>query len=143
MSNVCKYRILPEHRLVISSYNGSISEKEIILTKEGVLRDKAFKMEYNILDDFSGVEFEITKESFTRILLWLKENFSWNRKSAVIAQTPAQVASIIRFDALNRESLPMEIKIFNTPQAALLWMGIDRKDVPAIEAALKALHQGS
>jgi hypothetical protein len=141
MSYRSSYRILPELRLVVTRYSGKISEKEIIATKEAVRNDEAFRMEYNILDDFSGTDFNITRESFSNVLTWLKDHFSWERKSAVIANTPSQVANILRFDSLNRDTLPMNIKIFSTFQAALQWIGIDKNENPQIDAILQLLQK--
>lgn len=140
MESKYDYKILPDLSLIVSCYAGKISENEIMSLKESIKSDKDFHMEYNILDDFSDADFNISKESFHRILQWLKDNFAWDRKSAVLTSTPDQVVNIMRFDSLNNNQLPNRIKIFSTLPGALIWIGLSKVDLPEIEAVLKELR---
>jgi hypothetical protein len=97
-------------------------------------------MEYNILDDFTDANFNISKESFHRVLKWLIDNFASDRKSALLTSTPDQVVNIMRFDSMNKDQLPNRIKIFSTLPAALLWIGLSKEDAPEIEVVLKELR---
>lgn len=141
MESKYDYKILPDLRTIVSYYSGIISENEIMSLKESIKSDKAFHMEYNILDDFSNANFNLSKESFHRVLQWLLDNFAWDRKSAVLTSTPDQVVNIMRFDSLNKDQLPNRIKIFSTLPAALLWIGLSREDAPEIEMVLRELRK--
>ena len=134
------YKILPEFRLIISCYSGKISEHEIISLKETIKGDKAYNKEYNILDDFSDTDFNITNDSFTRVLYWLKDNYSADRNSAVLTRTPNQVANIMKFIAQKDVKLPMRIKIFSTLIAALNWVEIPVNQTSEIEKILVELR---
>ena len=140
MESKYDYKILPDLRLIVSCYSGIISENEIMSLKESIKSDKAFHMEYNILDDFTDANFNISKDSFHRVLKWLIDNFAWDRKSALLTSTPDQVVNIMRFDSLNKDQLPNRIKIFSTLPAALLWIGLSIDDAPEIEMVLKKLR---
>ena len=94
-------------------------------------------MEYNILDDFSDTDFNITKESFSRVLYWLRDNYSAERYSAVLTSTPNQVANIMKFKALKDATLPMRIKIFSTLNAALNWVEVPQNNTSDIEKFLE------
>jgi hypothetical protein len=140
MESKYKYKILPEFRLIISCYSGKISENEIISLKETIKGDKAYNKEYNILDDFSDTDFNITNESFTRVLYWLKDNYSADRNSAVLTRTPNQVANIMKFKAQKDARLPMRIKIFSTLLAALNWVEVAVNQTSEIEKILEELR---
>ena len=81
MDHYSTYRILPEHRLIVSLYEGKISEKEIISLKQTIRQDPKFNMAYNTLDDFTGADFYVSKESYKRVFEWLREHYSWERNS--------------------------------------------------------------
>jgi len=140
MESKYNYKILPEYRLIISYYSGKISENEIISLKETIKSDNAYNEEYNVLDDFSGTNFNLTNESFSRVLYWLKDNFSSERNSAVLTGTPNQVANIMKFQALKDVTLPMRIKIFSTLNAALKWVEVPENHTSDIEKLLKELR---
>lgn len=139
MDSKCKYQILTNYKLVIGYYSGKISEHEIISLKETIKKDKAFNIEFNTLDDFTETDFNTTKESFHHVFQWLKNNYSWERKSAVLTHTPEQVANILRFDYLNRDQLPMSIKVFSTLTGALQWIGLTQKDEPEIRTIIEKI----
>lgn len=133
------YRILPDYRLIVSYYSGTISEKEIIALKETIRGDKDFNMGYNTLDDFSDTDFNVSQESYTRIFDWLQVHYSFGRKSAVMTSTPQQVVNITMFNYIQKFQLPMKIKIFSTLQGALNWVNISMKDAPVIKGVLEEL----
>lgn len=134
MSFKCTYRILPEHNLIISSYSGTITENEIISLKQTIKNDPAFQTDYNVLDDFSNAAFNITKESFTKVLHWLQEHFSADRNAAILTSTPNQVVNIMMFKAMEEETLPNRIKIFSTLTAALQWVDLtEEHEIPILE----------
>ena len=139
MDSKYNYKILPEYRLIISRYSGKISENEIISLKETIKSDHAYNKEYNILDDYSDTDFNITKESFSRVLFWLKDNYSGERNSAVLTSTPNQVANIMKFKALKNVTLPMRINIFSTLNAALNWVEVSENHTTDIEKILEEL----
>jgi len=140
MESNYEYKILPDLRVIVSCYSGIISENEIMSLKESIKSDKAFNLDYSILDDFTNANFNMSKESFHRILKWLMDNFAWDRKSAVLTSTPDQVVNFIRFDSLNKDQLPNRIKIFSTLPAALYWIGLSKENAPEIEVVLKELR---
>jgi len=135
------YRILPEYRLVISHYAGNISENEIISLKEAIKHEKNFNIAYNTLDDFSDTDFHVSQESYMRVFLWLQENYSWDRNSAVLTNTPDQVVYITLFNYIQKHKLPMRIKIFSTLHGALQWVDVPIKDAPVINSVIEELKR--
>ena len=107
--------------------------------KESIKSDKDFNMKYNILDDFTGADFTLSKESYNNIFHWLNNCFAYDRKSAVLTNTPKQVANILIFDSLNNNQLPNDIKIFSTLSAALYWIGIPKEHMYEVEAVIEEL----
>lgn len=133
MSGVCYYKIVPELMLVIGKYTGQISENEIISLKDKIMHDKDFNWDYNVLDDFSEADFNLSERGIEIVLHWLQDNFSSPRRSAILTSTPDQVVMITLFKHLEKNQLPMNIKIFSTLSYALQWIGIseDNKQVIA------------
>jgi hypothetical protein len=123
----------------VSSYKGKISEKDIFSLKESVKNDPEFGIDFNVLDDFTESNFNISDESYARALEWLKENFSSKRNSAILTETPEQVVNIVKLKSLNKAILPMDIKIFSTLTAALYWVGLNDSHREEIQAILKDL----
>jgi len=136
MSGVCNYKILPEFTLVIGRYAGRISENDIISLKDKILHDKDFNREYNVLDDFTDADFNVSEGGFEFVLRWLQENFSSPRRSAVLTRTPDQVVMITLFKNLENNKLPMNIKIFSTLSYALEWIGISEENKQVVAGYL-------
>ncbi|MFO7934507.1 MAG: hypothetical protein R6U78_10535 [Bacteroidales bacterium] len=139
MDHYSSYRILPEHRLIVSLYAGHISEQEIISLKETIRQDPKFNISYNTLDDFTDVDFHVSKESYMLVFEWLREHYSWERNSAVLTDTPDQVVNISLFNYIQKHSLPMRIRIFSTLEGALNWVSVPVKNAPAIKSVLEEL----
>jgi len=134
MSAVCDYKILPEMMLVIGKYMGRISENDIISLKAKILHDKDFSWDYDVLDDFTGADFNLSEGGIEFILNWLKDNYSSPRRSALLTRTPNQVVMITLFKNLEKNMLPMNIKIFSTMPYALEWIGISEENKQVVAA---------
>ncbi|HER08158.1 MAG TPA: STAS/SEC14 domain-containing protein [Bacteroides sp.] len=141
MSRRCSYRILPDYNLIVSRYEGEISESEIISLKEAITRDDSFNIRYNTLDDFSDTTFHMTGESNVLVYNWLRDHYSWRRNSAVLTSTPEQVVNITLFTHIQKYELPMKIKIFSTLEAALQWVRLSTEDIPAIRSVLNEIKR--
>ena len=132
MSAICSYKILPGFKLVMGKYKGSISENEVISLKDKILHDKNFSWEYNVLDDFTEADFNLSERGLEIALTWLKNNFSSTRRSAILTRTPDQVVAVTLFKYFEKNQLPMNIQIFSTLSHALQWIGISEENVEDI-----------
>ena len=139
MSTICRYKILPEFKLVIGKYTGLISEKEIISLKNDIKNDKDFDWDFNVLDDFTNAVFNLSEKGPEIILHWLQENYSSKRQSALLTNTPDQVVVITLFKYLEKNKLPMSIKIFSTLSSALPWVGISSNNEQDLSEIMKEL----
>jgi len=139
MSAICRYKILPEFKLVIGKYTGNISEKEIISLKDEIKADKNFDWDFNVLDDFSEAVFNLSEKGLEIIRQWLQESYSSKRQSALLTNTPDQVVVITLFKDLEKNKLPMSIKIFSALSNALPWIGISSKKEQEIAEIIKEL----
>jgi len=128
MSDMCNYKILPEFQLVIGIYSGQVSEKEIISLKDKIKHDKDFSWDYNVLDDFTEADFNLSENGLEIILQWLQDDFSSTRRSALLTKTPDQVVTITLFKYLEKNMLPMNIQVFSTLSSALQWIGISENN---------------
>ena len=139
MSAVCRYKILPEFKLVIGKYSDLISENDIISLKNEITHDKAFDWEFNVLDDFSDTVFNLSEKGPEIIRHWLQENYSSSRQSALLTNTPGQVVVITLFKYQDKNKLPMNIRIFSTLSSALPWLGITSNREQDIAEIMKGL----
>jgi hypothetical protein len=139
MSAICRYKILPEFKLVIGKYTGKISEKEIISLKEEITNDKDFDWNYNVLDDYSDTVFNLSEKGPEIMKKWLQENYSSSRQSSLLTSSPGQVVIITLFKHLDKNTLPMSIKIFSTLSSALPWVGISSTYEQEIAEIMKEL----
>jgi hypothetical protein len=132
-NNRCKYRILPERRLIIGCYSGEVNENDIITLKKAILNDEKFSTGFNVLDDYRDVVFVTSANSYDQFLNWFKASFNWERRSAVLTDTPEQVTNILRFDTIQKSKLPININVFTTLPAALQWLGLSASNTTEIE----------
>lgn len=139
MSAVYRYKILPEFKLVIGKYSGQISENDIISLKGEIKNDKDFDWDFNVLDDFSDTVFNLSEKGPEIIGRWLRESYSSTRQSALLTDTPGQVVVITLFKDLDKNKLPMNIRIFSTLSSTLPWIGISSKNEHDIAEILKDL----
>jgi len=139
MSSICRYKILPEFKLVIGKYTGKVSEKEIISLKQEITNDKDFDWDYNVLDDYSETTFNLSEKGPEIMKNWLHENYSSSRQSALLTSSPGQVVIITLFKHLDQNTLPMSIKIFSTLSSALPWVGISNTNEQEIAEIIKEL----
>ena len=109
MSALCRYKILPEFKLVIGKYSGQISENDIISLKGEIKNDKDFNWDFNVLDDYSDTVFNLSEKGSEIIGHWLRENYTSSRQSALLTDTPGQVVVITLFKDLDKNELPMNI----------------------------------
>jgi hypothetical protein len=139
MSATCSYRILPEFKLVLGKYTGTVSEKDIISLKDTIRKDNAFNRDFNILDDFTDADFNLSAGGPEIILHWLQDNFSSSRRSALLTNTPDQVVTITLFKHLEKNKLPMNIQIFSTLASASRWIGISDRNINDIAEVINEL----
>lgn len=103
------------------------------------MTDPHFRINYNLINDFSDATFEVTNEGIQTLFSWLKTRNSSERKSALLTATPDQVARILLFSKRHQGALPMQINIFSTLKSAINWVDLPSEKETEIKNILEEL----
>lgn len=122
------FKIVPEKKLIIEYFSGTINLDEIIKLKYLESKNPHFCPDFNIIDDSRDAEFLLNEKDIKLYIKILSNNelFVGKRNAAYLTKTPHQVVIATLFDLLKKE-LPLNIKIVSTIDAALQWVGILRE----------------
>ena len=137
-----KFRILPEHKLIIESWTGEFSLKEIIDLKCIEAMDPNWKDYYDVLADDRYINIlnePIDKDN--NIYLPLGQKFIKKRKTAILTRLPDQVVAPTLLNMQKPSEALVEIEIFSTVEAALRWLGIDIIEIAKINRILDQLSK--
>lgn len=136
-----KYRILPEHKLIIESWTGEFSIAEIIYFKTLETSDPKWKDHYNVLADDRqsikriGPEIEGDIDEYLK----LSQKFLKKHKAAILTSSPTQVVEST-FMKLNKPLQALvQIETFSTIEGALQWLDINLKEIDKINEILKQM----
>jgi hypothetical protein len=127
-----KYRILPEHRLVVLCLWGTSSAEEILELSGQLRSDPLFSNDYDALVDNSNVEHPPTGAELRRLaeprMFMLRED----ARLAVVAPSDATYGTSRMHQLLSEFRSPLHIEVFRDRASALLWLGREGVDIEQI-----------
>lgn len=132
---VVAYKILPELKLIIEVFSGSLGILDAIELKEREVNDSLYNPGYNfiVVANFVDANLDTDVDFSTYInTLTNSKKMVAPRKSAILTQTPQQVV----FGTLYKHAiqiLPIDFKIVSTLQAALKWINLPMELEDAIQ----------
>lgn len=143
MSMECqiKYRIIPELRLWIEHYSGTVTVEEIINQRKRIIEDHDFQPEYNAIADFRDAILPFKLNELREFIDLLRDNVSMRGKRMVgiLTNTPQQVA-ISELYRLHLGELPMKVEIFSTIEATVRFIGFGDR-MKEVQGALRNLSE--
>ena len=117
-----RYRILPEHRLVLVTFQGDLTPEEIAAGRDELGRDPGFDPRFFQLVDARRLR-DIPAESVEVLKLGQKTVFAGGVRRAIVVSTDL-VFGIGRMFELSAIKLGHEIKVFRSMEEACTWLGV-------------------
>jgi hypothetical protein len=142
MGNYVNYKIISEKKLILEYYSGTIIVQDLIKQKFDISREKEYNADYNIIHDLRDAELLISEEEGKTFLNFLKSTTlpNKNRKVAHLTETAGQVTTTTLFTLLN--DIPnINIEVFSTLEAAVIWLDLSIDDYYLIYNYFKALKR--
>lgn len=122
-----KYRILPEHQLMVFCFWGETDEQEILEFSSELRADPEFSNNYDALADTSRLLHSISGDEI-RDLAEPRVEMSANRRLAVVAPADFAYGPARMHQALSERRNQIHIQIFRDRESALAWLdkqGVD------------------
>lgn len=121
------YDIIPEHNLLIESFNGTLTLDLMKKIKSNESKDEYFKPELNVIADVRQLTFDGTTEQVTEYLNFAITHGSimGKRKTAVIFATPNQHVYSNIFSKVSNNT-QMAVHHFQEVKSALKWINCDK-----------------
>lgn len=137
-----QYKILPQKKLIIEYYSGTLYREDLIFCKQSLFQNVAYNMTYNILHDFRDVTFEAGLPDVNTFIDFVKTSkVSYaQKKIALLTDHSNQVTMSYLFKMLKKETY-LITEIFNTVEGAILWTGLSSAELDYVESILKELRQ--
>lgn len=126
MDKIAAYKILPDLKLHIEVFQGSLNIMDLIELKKSEILDEAYNPNFNGIVSIEEIETDSkTEEDFAKYVESVKDNISFigDRRSAILTKTPGQVVTATLYE-IAVKNLPMSFKIVSTIKAALEWVNI-------------------
>jgi hypothetical protein len=121
------YRIIKEHRLIVSVHIGTVPDDEFLHSYKCLLHDAAFDESYNLLIDLRrATSGERSTEALRRLSSAVEQRYrivELAPRTAVIA--PADISyGLGRMYQSFVDTVPGEVVIFRATDAALAWLDV-------------------
>jgi hypothetical protein len=121
------YRIIHEHRLIVSVHVGTVPDEEFLRFYRQLLGDAEFNEKYNLLVDLRrATSGERSTEALRSLSSVVAERYRLVEpapKTAVIAPTDISFGLGRMYQSFVH-TVPGEVVIFRAADAALAWLGI-------------------
>ncbi|MFN7952423.1 MAG: hypothetical protein U0610_11920 [bacterium] len=115
-----RYTIDPERRLVVTSYEGTVTDADLLDHQRAILRDPDFCPDYHQLSDARGTTRLLVTGDGIRALAETNVFSALSRRAIVVVGT-AQFGLARMFQTL-RERGPERIEIFTDYDEAVRWL---------------------
>lgn len=117
-----QYFIDPGKRLITETYPEKISIEDYQQLKQSEFNHPDFDPNYNIIHDLRSLKMGLNEIVIDKIINFIKENPKnmTDRKSALLTNSPDQAVNTMVFST-KADKLPINFKIFSTPEAAFEW----------------------
>jgi hypothetical protein len=142
MNNSISYKIIPEKKLVLEYFCGTLTWKDIVNNKKKLVLEKEYNPTYNIIDDVRDAFATFTEEGINEFvkLLNTHKGLYGNRRSAILTNTPNQIVNSVMLDSLKKD-LPINFKTVSTFIEAAKWVKVAHTDFELIEYYLSELKK--
>lgn len=121
-----KYKILPEHNLVLEFHRGMIDLISYIEFKKKLIRDSRFKPNLYHFIHFKNTIFKTNPKHVSEFYAFMKKNeaiIGENRRVAFVTETPNQVVTTTLYK-MTQQNTNKCILVFSTNKSALKWLGV-------------------
>lgn len=124
-----EYRIDTENKIITETWGKKASLDDYLLLKKAELSDPLYNPNFDVINDLREVDIKYNEDALNQIIKFFLDNIDkiGKRKSALITKNPNQVAGTMMFK-IKSKSLPINVKVFSTPEAALNWILGDRNN---------------
>jgi hypothetical protein len=127
-----RYRILPEHRLMVICLAWTSTAEEILAVSEQLRSDPAFSADYDTLVDNTNVEHPPTGAELRALaeprMFMMRED----AKLAVVAPADVTYGTSRMHQLLTEFRSPLRIEVFRDRPSALKWLDREAVDIGAI-----------
>ncbi len=123
-----KYRIDTENKIITETWDKKASLDDYLLLKKAELSDPLYNPNFDVINDLREVDIKYNEDELNQIIKFFLDNIDkiGKRKSALITKNPEQVAGSVMF-GIKSKSLPINVRVFSTPEAALKWISEKKK----------------
>ncbi len=117
------YKIDKKRKIVTETWPEKVTIEDYKDVKLREFSDPDFSTEYDVITDIRNVNMEFNENLIEQIVVFMKKNSDKmkNRKSAIVADSPQNVAKSLFFGQKAR-NLNVKISVFSSPDAALKWI---------------------
>lgn len=142
MVSYTSYRILPEHKLILTNFQGKIHIRDVIQTNLQFLSDQDYDSGYDLIMDFSGSIAIAYKMDLMEFVDFFKKTVNLKKrvKVAMVISSPNQNYLIIIYKPI-ASLLKMEVESFSHIDPCLDWLGHDGEDRQKIKSSLLQLKE--
>lgn len=123
-----KYNITIDHqaRIIRYKHSGTLEQQEIGFVWENeLLKMKEFtELGYNLYSDYREAKFNIPSSFLPELIAFMKaiEPIVRGKKQGIIVEDPYSTAASLIFEHEVNKAVGFQVKVFNTPNAALNWL---------------------
>lgn len=127
-----RYRILPEHMLVVFCVKGTVEPGEIAALGERLWQDPDFSADFDALVDDTYVEHALSGDQIRELVERRSPNLDPDSKLAVVAPADVTYGVSRMHQLMSEHRRPLNIEVFRDRAAALAWLGKEDLDVGAL-----------
>jgi hypothetical protein len=127
-----RYRILPEHKLMVMCFEGTSTAGEILALSERLRSDPMFSADYDALADNTNVEHPPTGAELRALAEPRMFMMRDDAKLAVVAPADATYGTSRMHQLLAESRSPLRIEVFRDRLSALEWLGREGVDIERI-----------
>jgi hypothetical protein len=139
MAHYIAYKILPKLHCVIEYYSGELRLNDLIEYQKRVAVDEHYDASFNIISDFRESNIQAKTDDVVPFIDFVKKHRPVaKRQSAVITDTPFQFV-VAELYKMHLGSLPMNVSVISTVDAAIQWVGLSINQKMIIENTIQEL----
>ena len=136
MPHFIKYKILSDLHCVVEYYYGKLGLTDLIEYQKSVATDENYNPSFNIISDIRDSEITAKEQEVVTFINFVKKQRPVaKRQSAVITDTPKQFV-VGELYKMHLGTLPMNVTVISTVDAALQWVGITINNKLLIEKTI-------
>jgi len=139
MAHYIAYKILPKLHCVVEYYCGELGLNDLIEYQKRVAVDEHYDPTFNIISDFRESDIKVKADDVVPFIDFVKKHRPVaKRQSAVLTDTPYQFV-VGELYKMHLGSLPMNVSVISTVDAAIQWVGLSIKQNIVINNTIQEL----